>query len=74
LEREVYHTICFVVHLTDLGVCVREPCVQFSESGFFAFLDLGFDLLGSLPPLRDLESEITEKAWMGILGFIEGGF
>jgi hypothetical protein len=38
------------------------------------FLDLGFDLLGSLPPLRDRESEITEEAWMGILGFVEGGF
>ena len=69
-EREVYHTIC----LTHLGVCARDPCAQFSESGFFAFLDLGFNLLGSLLPLRDRESEITEEAWMGILGFVEGGF
>ncbi|GMY26779.1 hypothetical protein FCV25MIE_22021, partial [Fagus crenata] len=36
------------------------------------FLDLGFDLLGSRP--RNCESEITEEAWMGILGFVEGGF
>ena len=38
------------------------------------FLELGFDLLGSLPPLRDREFEITEEAWMGILGFVERGF
>lgn len=44
-----------------------------SESGFLEFFDRGLGLLGSLPSLRDQGSGVTEE-WIGILGFVEGGF
>jgi hypothetical protein len=44
-----------------------------SESGFLEFFDRGLGLLGSFPSLRDQGSGVTEE-WMGILGFVEGGF
>lgn len=43
-----------------------------SESGFFAFMDLGLGLLGSLPSLRDQGSGVTEERMRIFKGLDEG--
>ena len=43
------------------------------ESVLFAFLDLRFGLLGSLPSSRDHGFGVNKEECIGILGFVEGG-